>query len=37
LPIVEWLRIDAGRIAGIQLFLDRVAWKPVMEELARRS
>lgn len=36
-PIVEWLRVDGGRIASVRLFFDRVAWKPAGEEAARRA
>lgn len=35
-PIVEWLRVDDGRIAAVQLFFDRVSFKPAGEEMARR-
>jgi ketosteroid isomerase-like protein len=36
-PIVEWLRIEGGRIASVKLFFDRVSFKPASDELARRS
>jgi ketosteroid isomerase-like protein len=36
LPTVEWLRMEAGRIAAIRLYYDRVPWKGVMEELTQR-
>jgi hypothetical protein len=36
-PIVEWLRIENGHIRQINLFFDRVAFKPAADELARRS
>ncbi len=36
-PAVEWLRVEGGRIARIQLVFDRVAFKPVADELARRA
>jgi hypothetical protein len=36
-PIVEWLRIEAGRITAIKLFFDRVTFKPASDELARRA
>ena len=35
-PTIEWLRIVDGRITSIKLFYDRVPWKAVAEELARR-
>jgi hypothetical protein len=36
-PIVEWLRIDGGRIASVRLFFDRVAFKPASDEIAARA
>jgi ketosteroid isomerase-like protein len=36
-PIVEWLRIEEGRIASIVLFFDRLLWQPAAEEVARRT
>jgi len=36
-PIVEWLRIDDGRIASVRLFFDRVAFKPASDEIAARA
>jgi len=36
-PIVEWLRVDGGRIAAVHLFFDRVSFKPASEEMARRT
>ena len=36
-PIVEWLRIEAGRIASVTLVFDRATFKPASEELARRA
>lgn len=36
-PIVEWLRIESGRIASVTLFFDRVAFKPASDEIARRA
>ncbi len=36
-PAVEWLRVEGGRIARIQLVFDRVAFKPAADELARRA
>jgi len=36
-PIVEWLRIEGGLITSIDLFFDRVSFKPASEELARRA
>jgi len=36
-PIVEWLHVEGGRIRSVNLFFDRVAFKPAAEELARRA
>jgi hypothetical protein len=36
-PIVEWLRVEEGRITSINLFFDRVAFKPASDEIARRA
>ena len=36
-PIVEWLRIEGGRIASVTLFFDRVTFKPASDEIARRA
>ena len=36
-PLVEWLRIEGGRIAAVTLFFDRMTFKPASEELARRA
>ena len=36
-PTVEWLRIENGRVASVQLFFDRVTFKPAADEIARRS
>ncbi|MEO8549215.1 MAG: nuclear transport factor 2 family protein [Kofleriaceae bacterium] len=36
-PIVEWLQVEDGRIASVRLYFDRVAFKPAMDELARRA
>lgn len=36
-PIVEWLRVEGGRITSVSLFFDRVAFKPASDELARRA
>ena len=35
-PTVEWLRINGGRVASVNLFFDRVSFKPASEEVARR-
>jgi len=35
-PIVEWLRVESGRITSVNLFFDRVAFKPASDEMARR-
>ena len=34
-PIVEWLRIENGLIAAVEIFFDRVSFKPASDELAR--
>jgi hypothetical protein len=36
-PIVEWLRIEGGRIGSVTLVFDRVAFKPASDEIARRA
>ena len=36
-PTVEWLRIENGRIVSVTLVLDRVAFKPASDEIARRA
>ena len=36
-PIVEWLRIEDGRVAAVTLIFDRVSFKPAADELARRA
>jgi hypothetical protein len=36
-PIVEWLRIENGRVAAVMLIFDRVSFKPAADELARRA
>lgn len=36
-PIVEWLRVEGGRIASVTLFFDRVAFQPASEEIVRRA
>jgi ketosteroid isomerase-like protein len=36
-PIVEWLRIEGGRIASVTLIFDRLTFKPASDELARRA
>ena len=35
-PIVEWLRVEDGRIASVKLFFDRVTFQPASEEVVRR-
>jgi ketosteroid isomerase-like protein len=35
-PIVEWLRIEDGRILSVTLFFDRATLKPASDELGRR-
>jgi len=35
-PIVEWLRVEDGRIASVTLFFDRLTFKPAADELAQR-
>ena len=36
-PIVEWLRVEDGRIASVTLFFDRVTFKQAADELAPRA
>jgi hypothetical protein len=36
-PIVEWLRVEGGRISSVTLVFDRIAFKPASDEIARRS
>ena len=36
-PIVEWLKVEAGKITSVNLFFDRVAYKPAGDELAKRA
>lgn len=36
-PIVEWLRVEGGRIASVTLFFDRVSFKPASDEITRRA
>lgn len=36
-PIVEWLRVQDGRIASVKLFFDRVTFKPAADEIAHRA
>jgi hypothetical protein len=36
-PVVEWLRIDDGRVASVHLFFDRMSFQPASEESARRA
>ena len=36
-PIVEWLRIEGGKVAAVTLIFDRVSFKPASDELARRA
>ena len=36
-PIVEWLRVEDGRIASVMLFFDRVTFKQAADELAPRA
>ena len=36
-PIVEWLRVESGKIASVTLFFDRLAFKPASDELVRRA
>src|SRR5215471_14346249 len=35
-PIVEWLRVEDGRIASVTLFFDRLTFKPAADELAHQ-
>lgn len=36
-PTVEWLRLEAGRIASVRLYYDQVPWQALRQELARRT
>ena len=36
-PIVEWLRVKDGQIASVNLFFDRVAFKPAADEIAHHA
>ncbi|NUP05994.1 MAG: nuclear transport factor 2 family protein [Polyangiaceae bacterium] len=36
-PIMEWLRVERGRITSVTLLFDRVAFKPASDEIARRA
>ena len=36
-PLVEWLRVEDGRIASVMLFFDRVTFKQAADELAPRA
>jgi hypothetical protein len=36
-PIVEWLRIEAGKVASVTLIFDRVAFKPASDALAHSA
>jgi len=36
-PVVEWLRIEGGKVAAVTLIFDRVSFKPASDELARRA
>jgi hypothetical protein len=36
-PVVEWLHIEGGRIQQINLYFDRVSFKPAADVLARRA
>jgi hypothetical protein len=36
-PIVEWLRVEDGRIQSVWLLFDRQPWPAVMEEVSRRT
>src|SRR5688572_6596929 len=35
-PIVEWLRVEGGRVTSVTLVFDRIAFKPASDEIARR-
>ena len=37
LPTIEWITLDHGRIARINLYYDQVPWLKIREELARRA
>ncbi len=36
-PIIEWIRVEQGKIKSVHLFFDRVTFKPASDELARRA
>lgn len=36
-PAVEWLRIEDGHIRSVNLYFDRIAFKPASEEVAART
>lgn len=36
-PVVEWLQVGDTHIHAVNLFFDRVAFKPASDELARRA
>ena len=36
-PIVEWLRIEAAKVAAVTLIFDRLTFKPASDELARMA
>ncbi len=36
-PIVEWLHVEAGRIASVHLYFDRQQFKPASDEIQRRA
>lgn len=35
-PIVEWLRLEGGRIQSVRIYFDRLEFKPASDEIARR-
>ena len=37
LPMVEWVRVEDGKIRAIELYYDRVAFEPARTELERRG
>ncbi len=36
-PTVEWLHVEDGRIRSVNLYFDRVTFKPAGDEVARRG
>lgn len=36
-PSIEWHTVEGGRIRAVRLLFDRVSFRPVVEELAKRG